>query len=569
MSTQKLELTWLNKDRIESIEPRILIEDTKLSYSKYSEDLFSNGYNDNILIHGDNLLALKSLIGKYSGKIKCIYIDPPYNTGSAFEHYDDNVEHSIWLSLMNERLKLLRTLLRDDGAIYIQIDDNEYAYLKVLCDEIFGRNNFVSTICVKMSTVSGVKTSHKEKTIIKEKEYILVYAKNSALFSITPQYTPLESIDSEFQYYLERNNSENPDDWKVCRLKDVLKSEGLLQDLSRLDFSSKDALVQKTISFISTHRNDIWRRAFIRNEFKQISQDNPDKIFVNESSGKKHYYYRGREMFFIADKYHDCLTPTGIKNTISNLLGDIWLDINTGVLFNEGGVEFRNSKKPEFLISRILSMSTNEGDIVLDSFLGSGTTAAVAHKMKRRWIGIEMGDHAYSLCKKRLDLVIDGNDSAGVTPLYDWKSGGGYHFYELAPTLIKTDCFGEPIINKEYNPEMLASAIAVHEGFTYSPNSSKFWKQSKSTENSYLFVTTKCVTLNLIKEIESEMSEDEFLIIACKSFEKQVINYSNKIKIKKIPQLILGKCVFDKDDYSLNIINPPKYEDEEGEECCE
>lgn len=202
MSTQKLELTWLNKDRIESIEPRILIEDTKLSYSKYSEDLFSNGYNDNILIHGDNLLALKSLIGKYSGKIKCIYIDPPYNTGSAFEHYDDNVEHSIWLSLMNERLKLLRTLLRDDGAIYIQIDDNEYAYLKVLCDEIFGRNNFVSTICVKMSTVSGVKTSHKEKTIIKEKEYILVYAKNSALFSITPQYTPLESIDSEFQYYL-------------------------------------------------------------------------------------------------------------------------------------------------------------------------------------------------------------------------------------------------------------------------------------------------------------------------------------------------------------------------------
>ena len=162
MSTQKLELTWLNKDRIESIEPRILIEDTKLSYSKYSDDLFSNSYNDNILIHGDNLLALKSLIGKYSGKVKCIYIDPPYNTGSAFEHYDDNVEHSIWLSLMNERLKLLRTLLRDDGAIYIQIDDNEYAYLKVLCDEIFGRNNFVSTICVKMSTVSGVKTSHKE-----------------------------------------------------------------------------------------------------------------------------------------------------------------------------------------------------------------------------------------------------------------------------------------------------------------------------------------------------------------------------------------------------------------------
>lgn len=202
----------------------------------------------------------------------------------------------------------------------------------------------------------------------------------------------------------------------------------------------------------------------------------------------------------------------------------------------------------------------------LDSFLGSGTTCAVAHKMHRKWIGIEMGNHAYTFCKPRLDKVIDGEDAGGITKAVGWKSGGGYHFYELAPTLIKEDCFGEPVINKEYNPEMLAAAIALHEGFIYSPDPRYFWKQCKSTENSYLYVTTAFVTLPLLKEIASQMSDDEYLVIACKSYDKDAFDFSTKIKIKKIPQLILGKCAFGKDDYSLNIINPPLYESEEGDE---
>ena len=222
IKAQKLELTWFGKNDQLLIEPRILVEDVKNSNSiNISSNLDSNAKDctDNILIHGDNLLALKALENEYSSKVKCVYIDPPYNTGSAFDLYDDNLEHSIWLSLMRPRLEILRRLIRDDGSIFVQIDDNEQAYLKVLMDEIFGRSNFISTICVKMSTLSGVKTTHKYKTIIKEKEMILVYAKNVKNFTIKPQYIPVKEWDNEFQYYLDKQNSNDPDNWKILKLR--------------------------------------------------------------------------------------------------------------------------------------------------------------------------------------------------------------------------------------------------------------------------------------------------------------------------------------------------------------
>jgi len=400
MQNNKLELTWYGKDKEPVLEPRILLEDKSKSFSSESKISLTDSKKTfgNMLIHGDNLLALKSLQKDFFGRVKCIYIDPPYNTGAIFEHYDDNLEHSTWLSLMYPRLKLLSNLLSEDGLFFCQIDDNEQAYLKILCDEIFGRSNFISTICVKMSTVSGVKTSHREKTIVKEKEMILVYSKNSEKVKIKPQYVPTNEWDKEFQYINLTNGSIDPTDWTVSLLKDALLARGIPLDPSSKEFTK----------FVFENKNNIWRRAFIRNDFKKISQDNPNKIFQNESEGKKHFYYRGREMFFLASKYHDCLTENGLINCQSNLLADIWLDINTGKLFNEGGIEFRNSKKPEFLISRILDMSTNEGDLVLDSFLGSGTTAAVAQKMNRHWIGIEMGEQINTLCIPRLKNVISG-----------------------------------------------------------------------------------------------------------------------------------------------------------------
>lgn len=224
--------------------------------------------------------------------------------------------------------------------------------------------------------------------------------------------------------------------------------------------------------------------------------------------------------------------------------------------------------KPERLIERVLTLATNENDLVLDSFLGSGTTAAVAHKMKRRWIGIEMGDHAYSHCKVRLDKVIDGRDKAGISKAVNWQGGGGYRFYELAPTLINEDSFGEPVINKEYSAEMLASAVALHEGYKYEPSSELFWKQSKGNEKSFLFVTTRFIDQDYLAKIKETMQDDEFLIIACKSYDSACEYQFKNIKIKKIPNMLLSKCEFGKEDYKLNIINPPVYEDEE-DECDE
>ena len=557
MQNNKLELTWYGKDKEPALEPRILLEDKSKSFSSESKISLTDSKKTfgNMLIHGDNLLALKSLQKDFFGRVKCIYIDPPYNTGAIFEHYDDNLEHSTWLSLMYPRIKLLSNLLSEDGLFFCQIDDNEQAYLKILCDEIFGRSNFISTICVKMSTVSGVKTSHREKTIVKEKEMILVYSKNPEKVKIKPQYVPTNEWDKEFQYINITNGSTDPADWTVSLLKDVLLARGIPLNPSSKEFTK----------FVFENKNNIWRRAFIRNDFKKISQDNPNKIFQNESEGKKHFYYRGREMFFLASKYHDCLTENGLINCQSNLLADIWLDINTGKLFNEGGIEFRNSKKPEFLISRILDMSTNEGDLVLDSFLGSGTTAAVAQKMNRHWIGIEMGEQINTLCIPRLKNVISGKDKGGVTLAFNYEGGGGYKFYELAPTLVVNDTFGEPIINKKYNVDMLASAVALHEGFTYSPDKEHFWKQSKASENSYLFVTTMHLDSSLLDKIANDMTKDEFLIIACKTFDEECSKLYKNIVIKKIPEMLLGKCEFGKDDYSLNIINPPTYEDEDDD----
>ena len=561
--SNKLELTWFGKEKEIKPEPRLLLRDGELSYGeKQNPAQESEGTEDNVrenmLIHGDNLLALKALERDFSSQVKCIYIDPPYNTGAAFEHYDDNLEHSIWLGLMRPRLELLRELLRPDGVIFIQIDDNECAYLKVLCDEIFGRKNYVSSVCVKMSTVSGVKTTHREKTILKEKETLLVYCRDREYFRLKPQYVPLTKWDEEYQYYLERNGSQDPEQWEIRRLRDVLEENHLEKDLRSAAF----------LKFLDENKENIWRRAFIRNEFKELSQENPDRIFVSRGEDKTHYYYRGREMFFLKDKYHDCFTEEGTVHALSNLLADIWTDVNTGKLFNEGKVQFRNSKKPEFLIGRILQMATEEGDLVLDSFLGSGTTAAVAHKMQRRWIGIEMGEHAYTHCKPRLDQIIDGVDPGGLTEAVGWKGGGGYGFYELAPSLINLDLFGEPVINKAYNSQMLAAAVALHEGFRYHPSSEVFWKQAEGNENSYLLVTTSHVTAAYTDAIASSMKEEEYLLIACQSYEEGLDRAYKNIAIKKIPQLLLSRCEFGKENYNLNIFSPPEYSEYE-EEICE
>lgn len=272
-------------------------------------------------------------------------------------------------------------------------------------------------------------------------------------------------------------------------------------------------------------------------------------------------YYNNKELFAWLKSSAEKRNNTIVK---TNKMSDFWRneDIPKANLANEGGVQFKRSKKPEALIKQILDIATEEGDLVLDSFLGSGTTCAVAHKMKRKWIGIEMGEHIYTHCISRLNDVINGNDVLGVSKQCNWTGGGGYKFYELAPTLIKKDKFGEDIINPDYNAEMLASAIAIHEGFEYQPSKDKFWKQSKGNENSYLYVTTKFINKYELDRIHEEMKEEEFLLIACTAYDKELENIYKNIIIKKIPEMLLDKCKFGVDNYNLNIINPPEYEEE-------
>lgn len=585
----KLELTWYGKENEVKVEPRILIEDKKLSYSRDTTGLFNEATFDNILIHGDNLLALKALEKEYTGKVKCIYIDPPYNTGSAFEHYDDNLEHSIWLDLMKQRLEILNKLLRKDGVIFIQIDDEEQAYLKVLCDEIFGRKNYLNTISVKMKNIAGASGGGEDKRLKKNIEYILVYTANYDYFrwlrnaysfteiyelityyrqnEISWKYTSL-LYDKGIEEYLCSTTDGDGNEIKIFNRKNVKILS--VNQVARLEGITEKEVYYKYMDRIFT---TAMPQSSIRPRVmdKLLSFEHNDVIsikYVPKTGKNKGVEY---EQFYKGEKFRLFTWLKDVaefKNGLwlkKDLQGTYWDGINLNNLTKEGKVEFPDGKKPEALIKRIIEMTTDYGDIVLDSFLGSGTTAAVAHKMKRQWIGIEMGKQAYTHCKTRIDNVINGIDNGGVTQDCGWENGGGYRFYELAPSLVNIDSLGEPVINKEYNADMLASAVALHEGFKYLPDSKCFWKQSKSNENSYLFVTTNIVTDVLVKEIVSQMADDEFLVIACKSYEKSSVNISDKIKIKKIPQMLLGKCEFGKDNYNLNIINPPIYEDDEDE----
>lgn len=585
----KLELTWYGKSATLNIEPRILIENQALSNIEVDSE------TENILIHGDNLLALKALEKKYSKQIKCIYIDPPYNINAANEHYDDLIEHSMWLDLMRKRLVMLRSLLAKEGSIWIQIDDEEMAYLKVLCDEVFGRNNYVNTISVNMKNVAGVSGGGEDKRLKKNCEFILIYAKSYPDMDLfKPQYIYTELSELIQQYVTEGKS------WKYTtvlvdpgekeyygstvdgdgnEIKVYLRKNPVMMSIRQIairdGITEKEAYKKYGVHVFQTTnaQSSIRTRVMEYRAENGISEDVLSIEYVPRSGKNRGAVY---EQFYKGDK---CRLFVWLKDTSEvingelykkDLLGTYW-DMNAWMknVAKEGDVEFPNSKKPEQLIGQILDMATNEGDFVLDSFLGSGTTAAVAHKMSRKWIGIEMGDHAYTHCKKRIDAIIDGNDEKGVTEQYSWNGGGGYRFYEIAPTLIKKDDFDEFIINPEYDADMLASAVAIHEGYTFCPDENVFWKQSRGTENSYLFTTTRHINDAYIDSIYGTMDENDFLIIACRSYDTSTEKKYPNIVIKKIPQMLLDKCEFDKDNYNLNIINPPVYEGNEEDEFDE
>ena len=582
----KLELTWIGKyDERKPLEPRILIENKEYSYGEPETGILPNGkpWNGNMLIHGDNLLALKTLEQDYAGQVKCIYIDPPYNTGQAFEYYDDGLEVSIWLSLMYQRLELLKNLLAKDGVIFVQIDDNYMSHLRLIMNELFGKSAYINTITVKTKETSGASGGGEDRRLKKNIEFILCYGKENFMkFNDVYQETELSN-------YLEDMRVEN----KSFKYTTVFISTGektyykTIKDGSNQDIiiykhtnyqtkSVKKIAEENAISEIEVYNLYFDRICTTENAQTSIrtrvqeATDTENSLYSIEYipiSGKN----KGKktEVLFIGEQKRLVSWFKNVAEQKRNYVfkkekvGTFWDGFNWNNVTREGGVRFPKGQKPEMLIQRIIELSTNENDIVLDSFLGSGTTAAVAQKMGRRYIGIELGNHAYTHCVPRLKMVTDGTDQGGISKAQNWKGGSGFKFYELAPSLLKKDKFGNLVINKEYNADMLAAAMAKQEGYTYQPSQETYWKQGFGSETDYIYTTTQFLTVESLAAIHETMAEDESLLICCTSFQRECKQAFSNISIKKIPQMLLGRCEFGKDDYSLNIIEVPEVECEE------
>ena len=557
---QKLELTWIGKDdEYKDIEPRILVEVPEKSYGDKN--------TENMLIHGDNLLALKALEQDYTGKTKCIYIDPPYNTGNAFDFYDDNVEHSKWLSLMKSRLEILRNLLAKDGFFCCQIDDSEGPYLKVLLDEIFGRNNYLTTFFVQVRYSD--KTLKQDMDFHKQIEQIHIYRKE---YGAKPNLNIKEKSFEKFNYYIKENSNGKQIELggkKVVLFQnnqyEIVKGEG-----------SKDGLKEIWASGTILDGNSSGR--FFRDYLNgRVENDGLGVLYKVYGIGDDKFPYRyftgPKKEGATKGKYYQGVPIEQLENEdfIQTVPIENFYDL-AGAFGNcrlEGGVEFRSGKKPEALLQIILKHFSNEGDLILDSFLGSASTIATAHKMNRKWIGIELGDHCYTHCQTRLNAVIDGIDITGISKAVNWQGGGGYKFYELAPSLLKKDEFDNWIIEPKYDAEMLAEAMAKHEGYKFLPDENNVYKQGYSTEKDFIFTTTQFLSVELLNNIHNKLEEDESLLICATHFEEGVGSQFDNITVKKIPQILLNRCEFGKLEYNLNIVEEAQPEDFEEDEILE
>jgi len=524
----RLELTWIGKDERPRLEPRILLPVAEHSHDKGESG--DGGIHDNMLIQGDNLLALKALEQQFAGKVRCAFIDPPYNTGSAFEQYDDGLEHSLWLSLIRDRIEMLRRLLSEDGSLWITIDDNEAHYLKVVCDEIFGRGNFVANVVwqkkySKQNDAKWLSISH---------DHVLVYAKNkdiwrpNELHRNADQLSGYSNPDNDPRgpwqsvvYTCAKTRTERPNLFypivQPTTGVEVLPSESRVWGYDQAKHA--EHIKEKRLWWGRNQEKDKPRlKVFLREVGEGLV---PDTLWLRQDAGDNQDAKREAMALNSSDTF---TTP-----------------------------------KPERLLERIISISTDLGDIVLDSFAGSGTTGAVAHKMGRRWIMVELGDHATTHIVPRLKKVIDGQDPGGITEAVNWKGGGGFRMFRLAPSLIETDQFGQRIISKQYQPEMLVEAMCKHMAYTYAPVQDRqlYWQQGHSTERDFIYVTTQSMTHDALKALSLEVGPERTLLVCCKAFRARLGDFQN-LTVKKIPQAVLENCEWGRDDYSLNIAKPPE-----------
>lgn len=559
MSKQKLELTWIGKDKRPKLEPRILVEDPDKSYHA-AHRVTEHDQFDNRLIFGDNLLALKALESDFSGEVKCIYIDPPFNTGDAFENYDDGLEHSIWLGLMHQRFQILKNLLRPDGSIFVHLNDDELDYCKVVLDEVFGRKNFVNRITVEARSPSAFSTVNPG--VFKASEYILWYANDKSQFVENSGRVP-RSPDAAYNKWL-MNPQDHFSRWTFGSLMDAYAASP--QSRSR----RPDAVLEHFHNFIVENADRVCRLASISDggageaivNLKNESIANLGVVMqlTRQGSLDDVYVLDGQQLLFYAKN----VAVIDGRKTASSFMTNVWKDIAWEGIAKEGGVTFRKGKKPERLIRRILDLATNANDLVLDSFAGSGTTGAVAHKMGRRWIMVELGEHCQTHIIPRLHKVIDGEDKSGVTEAVNWQGGGGFRYYKLAPSLIINDHWGNPVINPEYNAAQLAEALAKLEGFTYAPSDTRWWQHGHSSERDFLYVTTQNLSAAQLQALSDEVGADNTLLVCCAAFRGVTAGEAAQrwpnLTLKRIPKMVLSRCEWGHDDYSLNVANLPMAE---------
>lgn len=499
---QKLELTWAGKDERVRLEPRVLVEDPAKSYGNLKAE--------NMLIFGDNLLALKALEQDFTGQIRCIYIDPPYNTGSAFTHYDDGIEHSLWLSLMHDRLNILRTLLAEGATIWVNLDDNEVHYCKVLMDEIFGRNNFVANVLWQKRTSPDMRA-----LLGAGHDHILVYAKNISKLVLNK----LEKTPKQIAM------CKNPDkDPRGAWVSSDYTAQGYRPN-QMYQITTPGGAVFTPPSGVC------WKN--VESVFKELVQDNRiwfgkagksmprKKTFLSESEGNQAWtWWTNEEVGHTQEAKKESIELFGDNNPF-------------------------DTPKPERLIQRILTLTTKEGDWVLDSFAGSGTTGAVAHKMGRKWIMCELGEHCHTHIIPRMKAVIEG-EQGGISSAINWKGGGGLKYYRLAESLLVQDkelsTKDHPvyIINPRYDVKMLIRAICKIENFRYR-NDGRL--HGISSESRFLHITTQLLTQKYLDSLTEDIGPEQSLLIYC-TRSGRGLNLPANVEIKKIPRDLLSKCDF-------------------------
>ena len=527
MTQPKLELTWIGKSHRPKLEPRILLEDPAKSHHAAAR-VTDHDQFDNRLIFGDNLLALRALEAEFTGNIKCVFIDPPYNTGSAFTHYDDGLEHSIWLGLMRDRLEIIRRLLSDDGSLWITIDDNECHYLKVLCDELFGRSCSVANVTWRSSDAAN----NDAKTFSIDHNHILVYSKQPGWLSYQ-----LPRTEEANAHYKNPDNDPNGA-WFMGNLSSPKPRPNL-----------RYKVISPTGCEINPPSNG-WR--WQQSTLLDMIQTG-EIIFSSDGRRVIKKTYLKDQKGLAPSTMWDDIEDTGHNRQAKYELKKLFPDVDTAALFA--------TPKPEKLIRKILMIATLPGDWVLDSFAGSGTTGAVAHKMGRKWIMVELGDHCHTHIIPRLQKVINGSDQGGISKAMDWAGGGGFRYYKLAPSLLERDRWGNFTINPDYNAAMMSAALCKQHGYTYAPSETVFWQQGYATERSFLYATTQNLSFEQLQALAEEVGEHRSLLIIAAAWrgisgEEASRRWPN-LTLKKIPNSILHLCEWGKDDYSLNVANLP------------